>query len=85
MTPQSDGSLVDLGVVVFELPPVVPLVEDSIVVPVVGELEVVVDVESLPPPPPSPHPAASTKANATSATRRSIGRESIAAPRHEKR
>lgn len=83
MTPQSDGSLVDLGVVVFELPLVVPLVEGSTVVSVVEELDDVV-VES--PPPPPPHPAASTKANTTSTIRRSTGRESIAAaPRHEKR
>jgi hypothetical protein len=83
MTPQSDGSLVDLGVVVFELPLVVSLVEGSIVVSVVEELDDV--VESPPPPLPPPHPAASTKANTTSTIRRSTGRESIAAPRHEKR
>jgi hypothetical protein len=81
MTSQSDDSLVDLGVVVFELPPE-PLVEDSIVVPVVEELTDVV-VESPPPPPPPPHPAASTKANATSTTRRSTARVSIGPPRHE--
>jgi hypothetical protein len=74
MTPQSDGSLVDLGVMVFEL----PLVEGSIVVSVVEELDDV--VESPPPPLPPPHPAASTKANTTSTIRRSTGRESIAAP-----
>lgn len=66
----------DLGVVVFELPPVVPLVEGSIVVSVVEELDDVVESPPLPP----PHPAASTKANTASTIRRSTGRESIAAP-----